>query len=121
MTNDGGPAVDTSRDTSEQARAYLIRNVIVPLHPTCVPLPDLMGICTQVHNITAGLKAERDAATAERDRLREALEGLRRVATCATNEVSALRSQLGFNATHIYVPADIARAALAGAAKEPSA
>jgi len=35
--------------------------------------------------------------------------------------VSALRSQLGFNATHIYVPADIARAALAGAAKEPSA
>ena len=56
--------VDTSRDEAEKARAYLIRNVIVPLHPTCVPLPDLMGICTQVDNITAGLKAERDAATA---------------------------------------------------------
>ena len=66
--------VDTSRDEAEKARAYLIRNVIVPLHPTCVPLPDLMGICTQVHNITAGLKAERDAATAERDRMKAALE-----------------------------------------------
>ena len=66
--------VDTSRDEAEKARAYLIRNVIVPLHPTCVPLPDLMGICTQVHNITAGLKAERDAATAERDRFRHALD-----------------------------------------------
>ena len=74
MTNDGGPAVDTSRDTSEQARAYLIRNVIVPLHPTCVPRPDLMGICTQVDNITAGLKAERDAATARAEFLRTELD-----------------------------------------------
>lgn len=53
---------DALRAERDAARGYLIRNVIEPLHPNVTPLPDLIGVCTQIDNITAGLRAERDAA-----------------------------------------------------------
>lgn len=60
----------------DAARDYLIRNVIKPLHPRCAPLPDLLGVCSQIDNISTEIPQSRARLTAlesERDALREAL------------------------------------------------
>lgn len=34
------------------AREYLINNVLLPLYPSIEPLPTLIGVCTQVDNVS---------------------------------------------------------------------
>jgi len=38
----------------KEAREYLGR-LLVHYHPTCVPLDDLMGVCTQIDNVMTAL------------------------------------------------------------------
>jgi hypothetical protein len=45
-------------EAQEPARRYLINAIIKPLHPDLEPLPDLIGVCTQVDNIIVGVRAE---------------------------------------------------------------
>lgn len=50
-------------DISGEAHAYLSR-LLTHLHPQCEPLPDLMGLCTQIDNALTEIKTLR-AALAE--------------------------------------------------------
>jgi hypothetical protein len=58
--------IERLRAERDEARAYLSRLLQIR-HPTVEPLPDLLGVCTQIDNALAGLLAERD-------RLREAVQ-----------------------------------------------
>jgi hypothetical protein len=97
-----------------EARAYLSRLLQIR-HPTVEPLPDLLGVCTQIDNALAGLLAERD-------RLREALgdkdEALLRVAQWAEAypedifppvDVASAREKLGDDALFSRLHAEWAR------------
>lgn len=48
----------------DEATHYLAR-LLTGLYPECEPLPSLIGVCTQIDNILAGLVIERDEAQAE--------------------------------------------------------
>lgn len=48
---------------ADEAYGYL-RRIFEHLAPQCTPLPDLIGICTQVDNVLAGVLIERDEARA---------------------------------------------------------
>lgn len=38
-------------DEVAKAHGYLARNVLQAIHPKCEPLPDLLGLCTQIDNM----------------------------------------------------------------------
>lgn len=49
------------RAVKERDAAYgYLRRVFEHVAPQCTPLPDLMGICTQVDNVLAGARIDRD-------------------------------------------------------------
>lgn len=49
-----------------EAYVYL-RNLVVLCAPQCAPMPDLMGLCTQIDNLVAGGRAGHRALMEERD------------------------------------------------------
>lgn len=53
--------IERLRAENEQARGYLWRNVLAPLHSGLVPLPDLLGVCTQVDNALTEIERLRAA------------------------------------------------------------
>jgi len=89
IMDDAADEIERLRVERDEARAYFSRLLQIK-HPTVEPLPDLLGVCTQIDNALAGLLAERDAhrdahAAAQnvldalygkRERLREALKGI---------------------------------------------
>lgn len=69
----------------DAAHGYLSR-LIQTLHPEVQPLPDLMGTCTQIDNIAAGLRADLAAARAEAQRMRERIEAILDAFRCISPE-----------------------------------
>lgn len=65
-----GANYDAIHADNDRAHAYLTRNVLLPLYPNIEPLPNLLGVCTQVDNISTEITTLR----AENARLRDALE-----------------------------------------------
>ena len=55
--------IERLRAERDEARAYFSRLLQIK-HPTVEPLPDLLGVCTQIDNALAGLLAERNRAMA---------------------------------------------------------
>jgi len=106
LRNPEGPEaaaeIERLRAERDEARAYLSRLLQIR-HPTVEPLPDLLGVCTQIDNALAGLLAERD-------RLREALQ---LIADASPNLVGS-----GPRATEYDKHRRIARAALKEAGHE---
>jgi hypothetical protein len=63
---------DALRAERDKAQGYLSR-CLQALYPNIEPLPDLLGVCTQIDNVLAGQQAENanlqdDLASAERER-----------------------------------------------------
>jgi len=57
---------DALKAERDKAQGYLLR-CLQSLYPNIEPLPDLLGVCTQIDNVLAGQKAENA-------RLRDAIE-----------------------------------------------
>jgi hypothetical protein len=60
---DAADEIERLRAERDEARAYFSRLLQIK-HPTVEPLPDLLGVCTQIDNALAGLLAERNRAMA---------------------------------------------------------
>lgn len=54
VCREGAPSDGGLQSEAVQAHAYLSR-LLTACAPTCEPLPDLMGVCTQIDNLLAGL------------------------------------------------------------------
>jgi hypothetical protein len=53
--------------TERDAALRYMRRLLNTTAPAATPLPDLLGVCTQVDNVLAGVIAERDALLKERN------------------------------------------------------
>ena len=63
---DAQPSPPSPARTDDAAHAYLSR-LLTSCAPKCEPLPDLMGVCTQIDNLLTGLRS----TPAPRDEVQE--------------------------------------------------